>query len=206
MTDCERCWTVLQKIQCKTLTNVLWFGECLSLRQWKHLHLWERITQTIYIPSKNTVENLTLKKMFEISEQLILEQPDEIFGSVSNQLGKFSIETVISGQWWRSHQSLACKGLRILRFCVMSWKGESEPNIKYCLGATVGMVQRFITIQNFGHNRRRTDWIRVEYFPRIHCIGACPWSPKVHEQNGRTWTIPRTNYLHVDVQWHHVEK
>ena len=52
MTDCEICWTVLQKIQCKTLTNVLWFGECLCLRRWKHLCSWERITQTIYIPSK----------------------------------------------------------------------------------------------------------------------------------------------------------
>ena len=41
---------------------------------------------------------------------------------------------------------------RILRFCVMSWKGESEPDIKYCLGRTVGLV-------------RRTDGIRVEYFP-----------------------------------------
>ena len=30
--------------------------------------------------TKNTGENLTLKQMFEISEQLILEQPDEIFG------------------------------------------------------------------------------------------------------------------------------
>ena len=29
---------------------------------------------------KNTGENLTVKKMFEISEQLILEQSDEIFG------------------------------------------------------------------------------------------------------------------------------
>ena len=29
---------------------------------------------------KNTGENLTLKKMFEISEQLIMEQSDEIFG------------------------------------------------------------------------------------------------------------------------------
>ena len=27
------------------------------------------------------------------------------------------------------------------------------------------MVQRFITIQNIGHNRRITDGIRVEYFP-----------------------------------------
>ena len=29
---------------------------------------------------KNTRENLTLKQMFEISEKLILEQSDEIFG------------------------------------------------------------------------------------------------------------------------------
>ena len=44
------------------------------------------------------------------------------------------METIIFGQWWRSHQSLACKGLCIFRFCVMSWKGEWEPSIKYCLG------------------------------------------------------------------------
>ena len=43
---------------------------------------------------KNTGENLTLKLMFEISEQLILGQSDGIFWSVSNQLGKFSMETV----------------------------------------------------------------------------------------------------------------
>ena len=35
---------------------------------------------------------------------------------------------------------------------VLSWKGESEPNIKYCLGRTVGLVKKFTTIQNFGHN------------------------------------------------------
>ena len=61
----------------------------------------------------------------------------------------------------------------------MSWEDESEPNIKYCLGATVGMVQRFITIQNFAHNRRRTDGIRVEHLPRIHHVAAQPQSPRV---------------------------
>ena len=48
----RRCWTVLQKIQCETLINVLCFGECLCFRQWKHLYSWERISQTIYVPSK----------------------------------------------------------------------------------------------------------------------------------------------------------
>ena len=33
--------------------------------------------------------------MFEISEKLILEQSDEIFWSVSDQLGKFSMETIV---------------------------------------------------------------------------------------------------------------
>ena len=68
----------------------------------------------------------------------------------------------------------------------------------------VELVQRFTTIQNFGHNWRRADGIRWEYFPRIHHIAACPWSPRVHDLNGRSITNQRTNYLHVDVQWHHM--
>ena len=47
---------------------------------------------------KNTGKDLTLKQMFDISEKLMVEQPDEIFWSVSNQLGRFSTETVIVGQ------------------------------------------------------------------------------------------------------------
>ena len=47
----------------------------------------------------------------------------------------------------------------------MPRKVESESSIKYCLGRTVELVQRFTTIQNFGHNWRRADGIRVEYFP-----------------------------------------
>ena len=102
----------------------------------------------------NTGENLTLKKMFEISEQLILEQSDEIFGvsQISwaifpwKQLSLVNDEEVIS----LSHA-------KVYVFSD-SWKDESEPNIKYCLGTTVGMVQRFIIIQNIGHNRRRNRW------------------------------------------------
>ena len=78
----------------------------------------------------------------------------------------------------KSSVSLARKGFRLLRFCVMSWKGESEPNIKCCLAKAVGLVQRFITMQNSGHNWRRADGIRVEYFPRIHHIAARPTKSK----------------------------
>ena len=44
----------------------------------------------------------------------------------------------------------------------------------------------------------------MEYFHRIHHIAALQQSPGVPEQNVRTRTIPRTNYLHVDVQRHHM--
>ena len=55
--------------------------------------------------------------------------------------------------WWRgSRQSLARKGLRIFRFCVWRWRDEREPTVECCLGGQVDVVQKFITIQNFGHN------------------------------------------------------
>ena len=128
-----------------------------------------------------------------------------VFWSVSNQLGKFSMETVILSQWWRSHQSLTCKGLCVLRFCVMYWKRESEPTINYCLGRKVDLVQEF-TIQNLGHNWRGTDGIRVKYFPRIHHIAARRQSPRVPVKNERkARRIQRTNYLHDDVEWHYME-
>ena len=43
------------------------------------------------------------------------------------------METIMFGWWRRSLQSLARKGLRIFRFCVVPWKDEREPTIEYCL-------------------------------------------------------------------------
>ena len=60
------------------------------------------------------------------------------------------MEVFIFGWWWTSHQSLAHEGLRILRFCIMSWKGEREPRIKHCRGRQIDVVQKFNRIQSFG--------------------------------------------------------
>ena len=204
MTDCERCWTVLQKIQCKTSTNVLWFGGMfMSSTLEASIFMWKNCSDNLH-SIKHTGVNLALKQMFWDIWTVDIGTIGWDFWSVSNQLGKFSMETVISGQWWKL--SSVSRMQRFMGFPILCYvlESESEPNIKYCLGTTVGLVQRFITIQNFGHNWRRTDGIRVEYFPRIHYIAACRRSPKAHEQDGRTRTIPRTNYLHVDVQWHHM--
>ena len=84
----------------------------------------------------------------------------------------FCMETFIFNWWWRSRQSLARKGLCIFRFCVMLWKDEREPTIEYCLGKQIGVVQEFITIQNFGHNWWWVNGILVGYSLRIHHIAA----------------------------------
>ena len=52
MIDFERFWTNPQKMQHKTATNILWYGECLCLQHCKHMYSRGRITQTICIPSK----------------------------------------------------------------------------------------------------------------------------------------------------------
>ena len=86
---------------------------------------------------KNTGKDLTMKQMFDISEKLMTKQSDEIHGmstinwehSSWKHLSLVGDEKVIS--------LLHTKGLRILRFCIMSWKGEREPTIKHCMGRKI---------------------------------------------------------------------
>ena len=78
--------------------------------------------------------------MFDISAKVITEQSDEIYGvntinlldSSWKHLSLIGGEEVVS--LWR-------EGERILRFCVMSWKDEREPTIKYCLGGQVDVFK-----------------------------------------------------------------
>ena len=52
MIKCERGRTNPQKMQRKTATNILWYGECFCLLHHKHLYSWWRMTQTNNKPSK----------------------------------------------------------------------------------------------------------------------------------------------------------
>ena len=164
MIDYERCWIVLQKIQCKTLINVL-----------DLVNIYVFDIGSICIHGKELLRQFTFHQQYKGKSHFKAKVRDiwtvdigtirRDFWSVSHQLRKFFMETVTSDQWWTRHQSLVYKGLCIFRFCVISRKDDSESNIKYCLGTTFGLNQRFIVIQNFGHNWRSTDGIRVEYFP-----------------------------------------
>ena len=57
--------------------SVIW--ECLCLQHYKHLYSWVKNYSDNLHSIKNT-EDLTMKQMFAISEKLISEQSDEIYG------------------------------------------------------------------------------------------------------------------------------
>ena len=90
--------------------------------------------------------------MFDISEKLIVEQSDGIYGvsqiswedSLWKQLSLVNDEEVIS----LSHAKVYVFSDSVLCFGQVN----RNPSIKYCLGRTVELVQRFTTIPNFGHN------------------------------------------------------
>ena len=89
---------------------------------------------------KNTGKDLTMKQMFDICEKLIAEQSDEICG----------VNTINWCDYEWKHLSLIgdeevvslsrAKVYVFFRFCVMPWKDEREPTIKYCLGGQVEVV------------------------------------------------------------------
>ena len=78
----------------------------LCLRHYNHLYSWERITQKIFHSIKNTGKDITMKQDVQDIWTVDIGTIGWDFWSVSNQLGKFSMETVTSGYWWRSVISL----------------------------------------------------------------------------------------------------
>ena len=120
-TKCE-----LDRKECRTLQNqvksILLLGECSCLRRLNAATFKGKNFSTIQSVVKNH-ESLTLKQMFDVTEQLVNNQ-EEINGLVKIHWGKNSWrrlsltgdETVINLQ-----RTKAC----LLRFCVVFWKGSS---------------------------------------------------------------------------------
>ena len=196
MIKCGRSKTNPLKMQRKTATNILWYGKCLCLRQWKHLYSWERITQTIGIPSK--IHKITMKQMFDISEKLITKQSDEIYW-MSTINWEHSLWKYLSLVGDEQVINLLHKKVYVFSDYVLCLgKMNENPQSNYAWVWQIDVVQKFIRIQNFGQNWWWADGIRVEYFPRFQ-----PQSPRVTVKiECNTRKIHWTGHLHVDVQRH----
>ena len=100
---------------------------------------------------KNTGKDFTMKQMFDIPEKLIVGQSDEIYGvstinwddSSWKHLSSIGDEEVIS----LSHAKVYVFSDSVL--CLGKVNENPQSN---CLGRQLDVVQKFITIQSFGHN------------------------------------------------------
>ena len=148
---------------------------------------------------KNTGNDLTLKQMFDMSEKLIVGQSDEIFGvsqiswesSPWKQLSLVNDEEVIGlshAKVYVFSDSVLCLG-----------KVNQNPTSNTVWERQLGWFKdssQYRTLDIIDGEPMEFEWNISQDSP--HCSSAT--SPRVHKQNGRPNTIPRTNYLHVDVQ------
>ena len=152
--------------------------------------------------SIQNTEDVTMKQMFDISEKLLSEQSDEIYGvktinwesSSWKYLSLIGDEQVISLQRTKVY---------FFRFCIVSWKDERESS------TNMAWEDRLTWFKSSPEYRAldRIDGEPIEFewyiFPGFTTLQL---SHKVQELLLRLSVTPenfyRTNYHHVDVQRH----
>ena len=166
------------------------------------IHAWERITQKIYI---------ALKIQGKIS---LKNRCSTYLKSWSNNQMRFleclkSAGKIFHGDnhlWSMMKKSSVSRIQRFMYFQILCYVLErrirTQHQVLFGKNSWVGSKIH----QNTELRTQLTEsrWNSSGIFPRIHHIAARRQSPRVHDQNGQPSTIPRTNYLRVDVRWHHM--
>ena len=152
---------------------------------------------------KHTGKDLTMKQMFDISEKLIAEQSDEIYGvntincsdSSWKHLSLIGDEEVVSlshGKVYVFSDSVLCLG-----------KMNDNPQSNIVCEDKLSWIKsssQYRALDTIDGEPMEFEW---NIFPRIYHIDALQQSPSVPDKNERrTRRFHRTDHLHVDVQWH----
>ena len=163
--------------------------------------MWKNYSE-ILLSVKNTGKILTKKQMFKISEMLKMEQSDEIFGvsqiswenSPWKQLSLVNDEEVMS----LSHAKVYVFSDSVLGLGKVNQNPASNTVWEQQLDWFKDSSQ-YRTLDTIDGEPMEFEW---NIFPRFTTLQLVQEVQKFMK-NGRTRTIPRTNYLHADVQWHH---
>ena len=106
---------------------------------------------------KNT-EDLTMKQMFDISEKLITEQSDVIYG-ISTLPGNTLHGSILSLVGDEEVISLLHTKVYVFSDSVfLPWKGERKPTVKHCMGRKIDVVQKFTRKQSVGTILMVSQW------------------------------------------------
>ena len=172
---------------------ILWCAECLCLSPWLLQFILERITWRIYIPPK-------------ISHSKTIVRCDKEVDLRSKGIQGFSMN-----DWHRSWQRTTLLTDRAVHLSTATIYVFSDSVL--CMGKMSAwkekdrMVYGFIPMSRIGSNRRGADGARVESFPGFTTSQILAEIQKNDDWNTvRTWAIYRTNHLHVNVQWHCMER
>ena len=120
--------------------------------------------------------------------------------SVSNQLGRFFMETIIFGQWWRSHQSIACKGFCISDSVLCLGKVNQNPTSISVWKRQLEWFKdspQYRTLNTIDGEPMEFEWNIFPGFSTLQLVSKVQeFMTKMDDPS----QIQRTNYLHVDVQ------
>ena len=140
--------------------------------------------------------------MFDISEKLIAEQSDEIYGTIKNNwehsswkylssVGDEEVVSLLHTKVYVFSDSVLCLG-----------KVNEDPQSNTAWEERLTWFKsspEYRALERIDGEPMEFEWI----FPRIHHIAALQQSPRVHVKDEHTTRkIPWTDYLHVDVQRH----
>ena len=176
-------------------TNVVIWGLFLCRQRWKPLPPFILDPVTLNF-RKYTGTQEELHKLFDITQKLISDHHAGVLNvtpikwtACSWTRSTLSLEQVIT--WTPSY---ACENVRSFR---SSSKMENQG--KY--------FRQSISSRELLGIDGETDWVRVEYFARTYVIGDPQEDPE-RPARSKHWTrkVWRSNHLHVNVQWHRMDR
>ena len=136
--------------------------------------------------------------MFEISEQLMLEHWRRFLECL------ISVGKVLHGicyLWSMMKNSSVSRMQRFMYSQLLCYALERWIRTQHqiLLGNDSWIGSKIHYNSECWSQSTENQWNSSGIFSRIHYFGVCPRSPRVHDQNGRPITIPRTIYLHVSM-------
>ena len=135
----------------------------------------------------------TVQQLFNVTSRLVKDQKSKVYLEKDN----FS--------YWQGSSVIRCEYLSVLRLSIVY--GRDQWKSRQSMEGEDWLVSELTSKKRIGSNRWRADGVRVDKFPRVHYIADPRRDSKVDDWiKVWTWANPRTDYPHVNVQRHCMER
>ena len=185
-------WVVLKEMIRLTLTSTRWSGESSRQRPWKRQYTFDKITKSICVQPRIRTSKMShwcsifRQKWTWIKRRRYLEYP---------RWTEYSSVDENDFAAWQGDQGVECKSTRLLWFCTLLWQKSWTSSFDRNLEKNIWITGETSRIER---NRRGTSRVRV-----THNTGFASWDPTGDDkEQDSTWSVQRSNHLHVDVQRH----